>query len=221
MKRILSLTVLSLAAALFAFAQFGCANPQPTTSTNTNMATPAPTPDKAAIEAELTKIENDWPRIVKERDGAAVKKIEADDGVFLYPDGTFGDKASDIQDMESGAVTADSWEISELQVHLFGNDTAVVTGRNNIKGGKYKGQPFPFEDFRWVDTFLRRNGQWQLVAGTSTPIPKNAAAAASPSPKASPAASASPAVKSSSAAKASPGMKPSAAASPAKTKTPN
>ena len=59
MKRFLSVVTLALVAALFAFAQYGCAGPQPTTSTNVNMATPAPTPDKAAIEKQSSKIEND------------------------------------------------------------------------------------------------------------------------------------------------------------------
>ncbi len=229
MKKFTSVAILPLATALFAFAQFGCASPQPATSTNANMATPAPTPDKAAIEAELTKIENDWPRIIKDHDAATVKRIEADDAVFVYPDGSIGDKAADVKDMESGALTADTWEVSEVKVNVLGNDLAVVSGRSIVKGGKYNGRPFPYDDFRWVDTFARRNGQWQVVAGAATPVMKGTA---SPSPKPSPSPSASPAMKASPAAKASPTAKPLPAvkaspamkavpaASPTKTKTP-
>lgn len=231
MKRFLLVVTLSLVAALFVFAQFGCAGPQSTTSTNANMATPAPapTPDKAAIETELKKIENDWPRIIKEHDAAMVKRIEADDAVFLYPDGSIGDKATDVKDTESGALTADSWEVSEVKVSVLNSDWAVVTGRSIVKGGKYKGQPFPYDDIRWVDTYARRNGQWQLVAGGATPVLKGTA---SPSPKPSPSPSPSPSMKASPVAKASPttkpspGMKPSPAmkaapaTSPARMKTP-
>jgi hypothetical protein len=229
MKKFLSVVTLSFVAALFAFAQFGCAGPQPTTSTNANLAIPSPTPDKAAIETELKKIENDWPRIIKEHDAAMVKRIEADDAVFLYPDGSIGDKATDVKDMEAGALTADSWEVSEVKVSVLDNDLAVVTGRSIVKGGKYKGQPFPYDDIRWVDTYARRNGQWQMVAGGATPVLKGTA---SPSPKPSPSPSASPAVKALPGAKASPTTKPSPAmkpsptmktapaSSPVKTKTP-
>jgi XTP/dITP diphosphohydrolase len=74
MKRFLSVVTLSLVASLFAFTQFGCAGPPPTVSTNTNMAIPAPTPDKATIETEIAKIENDWPRIQKKFEtNAAIK----------------------------------------------------------------------------------------------------------------------------------------------------
>ena len=214
MKKFTSVAVLSLAVALFAFSQFGCASPQPTTSTNANMATPVPTPDKAAIEAEIMKIENDWPRIIKEHDVATVKKIEADDAVFIYPDGSIGDKATDVKDMEAGALTADSWEISEIKVIVLDGNTAVAMGRNIVKNGKYKGQPMPYADFRFIDTFARRSGQWQVVAGAAIPLMKGTA---SPSPKPSPSSSASPdmkaspAVKPAPALKASPAMKPPAA----------
>src|SRR6267142_3469002 len=113
MKRHFSVVVLAMATALLAFSQFGCASPQ-NTNTSTVTATPEPTPDKAAIEAELTRIENDWPRIIKEHDGAAIRRMEADDAVFVYPDGSLGDKAQDIKDTESGALSADSWEVADV-----------------------------------------------------------------------------------------------------------
>ena len=232
MKRFLLVVTLAIVAALFAFAQFGCAGPQPTTSTNANLAIPSPTPDKAAIETELKKIENDWPRIMKEHDAGAVKRIEADDGVFIYPDGSIGDKAQDVKDMESGVLSADSWEIADLKVNVLDNDSAVVSGRSIVKGGKYKMPDGKTQDisgeYRWIDTYARRNGQWQVVAGASTPVMKGAAAKPTPSPspspspamKASPATKASPTAKPSPAAKASPAMKAAPASSPAKTKTP-
>jgi ketosteroid isomerase-like protein len=230
MKRFLSMAVLSLAAALLAVSQFGCANPQNTNTNTGGMATPEPTPDKTAIAAELTKIENDWPRIIKEHDAAAVRRVEADDAVFVYPDGSAGDKNQDIKDMESGALSADSWEVADLKVNVLDNDSAVASGRSIVKGGKYKSPDGKTQDisgeYRWIDTYARRNGQWQLVAGATTPIMKGAKAASSPSPKASPGASpaskaapspkGTPAPKTSPAAATSPAMKPM----PMKTKTP-
>src|SRR2546430_5840119 len=137
MKRYLSVSTLGLVTVIAGLLQLGCANPQPTnTSTNANMAVAEATPDKAAIEAEITKIENDWPRIVKEHDAAAVRRIEADDAVFVYPDGSLGDKTQDVKDMESGNLSADSWEVTDVKVNVLDNDSAVVSGRSVIKGGK-------------------------------------------------------------------------------------
>jgi ketosteroid isomerase-like protein len=195
MKKYLSVATLA-ATALIVFSQFGCASPQ-NTNTNVSIATPEPTPDKTAIEAELTRIENDWPRIIKEHDVATVRRIEADDAVFVYPDGSMGDKAQDVKDMEAGSLSADSWEVLDLKVNVLDNDSAVVTGRNVVKGGKYKMPDGKIQDisgeYRYVDTFARRNGQWQVVAGAATPVQKGAAA--TPTPKGSPSPGASPAVK--------------------------
>lgn len=218
MRRYLSLVVLLAAAALLAFSQFGCAAPQNSNTSNTSMATPEPTPDKAAIEAALIKIENDWPRIIKEHDSAAVRRIEADDAVFVYPDGSLGDKAQDIKDMEAGSLSADSWEVADIKVNVLDGDSAVLSGRSIVKGGKYKSPQGKIQDisgeYRWIDTYARRNGQWLIVAGATTPVMKGAMATASPTPKASPASSAmpatrpTPAAKSTPAPKASPAMKP-------------
>jgi ketosteroid isomerase-like protein len=221
MKKLLSKTALSLAAAVLAVSQFGCANPQNTNTNTVSVATPEPTPDKTTVAAEITKIENDWPRIIKEHDAAAVRRIEADDAVFVYPDGTAGDKAQDIKDMENGSLSADSWEIADLKINVLDNDSAVATGRSIVKGGKYKMPDGKTQDisgeYRWVDTYARRNGQWQIVAGATTPIMKGAMATSSPTPRASPGASpavkATPAARSTQATKATPATK----TAPAKT----
>jgi len=218
MKKLLSMAALSLAAALLAVSQWACANPQNTNTNSVIVATPESTPDKTAIAAEITRIENDWPRIIKEHDAAAVKRIEADDAVFVYPDGTTGDKAQDFKDMESGALSADSWVVTELKINVLDNDSAVASGRSSVKGGKYKTADGKTQDisgeYRWIDTYVRRNGQWQIVAGATTPIMKGTMAAPSPTPKASP--GASPATKPTPAPATSPAMKPM----PMKTKTP-
>lgn len=216
MRRHLSLVVLSLA--MVTLLQFGCTSPQSTNNTaatNANMAAPEATPDKAAIEAELTKIENDWPRIIRERDGAAVKRIEAEDVFLVYPEGETGGRDQDIKDIEAGSLSADSWEITELKVNVLNKDVAVVSLRNTVKNGKYKMADGRTSDisgqYRSVDTFVRRDGRWQLVASATVKI-KDPAASALPTPKASPSASASPAVKATPALKGTPVTKPSPAA---------
>src|SRR6266567_5389392 len=213
MKRYFCLLTLLFSLILMATLQFGCAKP-PANTSNTIMATPESTPDTNAITAELTRIESDWPRIIKEHDAAAIRRFEADDAVFIYPDGSIGNKEQDVKDMESGAITADSWEVSDLKVNVLDSNSAVVTGRTIVKNGKYNNQPFPADQFRWVDTYVRRDGQWQLVAGASTPLPKGAAA---PSPKASLSPLSSPTTKASPTPKASPSPKasPVAKSSPA------
>lgn len=205
MKRRGSLFVLSLAFSVVLLS--GCQ--RPAEDANRAMA-PSPTPetvDTVAIETELLRIENDWPRIIKERDVEAVKRVEADDAVFVYPDGNVGDKNTDVKDMESGALSADSVELMDLKVNVLDKDAAIVTGRNVVKNGKYKmpdGKTIDISgQYRFIDTFVRRNGEWKLVAGASTPI-RVPGAAASPTVRPSPATTASPAAAASPGTTASP-----------------
>src|SRR5438309_11022365 len=197
MKRYFPTSTLVLITVIAGLLQLACASPQPTnTSTNANMAVAEATPDKAAIEADILRIENDWPRIIKEHDAAAVRRFEADDASFVYPDGSSGGKDQDIKDIESGALSADSWEVFDLKVNVLDNDTAVVSLRSVVKGGKYKTPDGKSQDisgqYRSVDTFVRRNGQWQLVGSATTPIRNpGPGAAGSPTSKASPSAAAS------------------------------
>ena len=85
-----------------------------------------------------------------------------------------------------GALSADSWEVADLKVNVLDKDSAVVSGRSIVKGGKYKMPDGKTQDisgeYRWIDTYARRNGQWQVVAGASTPVMKGPAGKPTPSP---------------------------------------
>src|SRR5215471_9836589 len=172
----------------------GCSQPQsnnvnPTTQT---LATPEPTPDKEAIVAEITRIEKDWPRILKEKDGAAVRRIEADDIFLLNFTGMLGTKEQDVKDIEAGSMTFDSWDVSELNVKVIDNDAAVASLLMTIKNAKYS-EGTHSEDisghYRALDTFARRNGQWQVVASSVVKLTRDAEQSLAATPVASPASS--------------------------------
>jgi hypothetical protein len=205
MKRNALLMALLLVLSLIVFGMSGCQKPtapdtnrDATSAANTNSA--KETIDTAAIELELKRIENDFPRVLKEKDTEAVDRVEADDIVVVYPDGTVGNKAQDMSDIKSGNLSADSWGVTDMKVTVLDKDAAVVSGRSIINGGKSKtpdGKTIDISgEIRWIDTFARRNGEWKLVASISTPVLRpSAAPSASPMVKASPAGAASPVAK--------------------------
>ena len=218
MKRTVFLGACSLGLSLLLLS--GC---QPAANTNQPVVVTSPSPervDTAAIQTELLRIENDWPRVIKERDVAAVERVEADDAVFIYPDGSVGNKAQDLKDMQTGALTAESWTVSDLTVNVLDADSATVFGHSTARNAKYKmpdGKTIDISgEYRFIDTFARRNGEWKLVAGASVRV-MAPTTAASPSMTASPATGASPAVKASPATKPSPAASPAVKASPAVT----
>jgi hypothetical protein len=196
-----------------------CTVSQPNPNNTNGTAVAEPTPDKPAIEAQLKALEYDLPRIVKERDSAALQKLEADDIMLVYPDGTEGTKEQDIKDIESGELSSDPQEISDLTVNVIDNDTAVVRSRTTVKGDRLRITDGKCEtilhEFRSIDTFVRRNGQWQMVASATVPV-RSPGPTATPSatPEGSPSPTGSPRAKVSPTLKVSPSRAPSP---PAKT----
>ena len=188
MKRFLLCFALALTVATVVLSQLNCA--APTTSDNTATTTTttttanttanananAPAADTAAVETELMQMERDWSNTAKTHDVATVRRVEAEDITTTTPDGTVGDFAQDVKDIESGALTADAWDVSDMKVRVYG-DAAVVTGRSTIKNGKYKrpdGKAMDISgDYRFTDTFIKRNGRWQCVATQGTKIQKS------------------------------------------------
>ena len=216
MKRHFSgVLVLFVIAGLGVFA--GCA-PEPNNNANIAVATPEPTPDKAAIETELIRIENDWPRIIKERDGATVRRIEADDVVIIYPDGTLGNKEQDAKDIEAGLFSFDSWDTREVKVNVIDKNLAVVTLRYEVKKAIVRSPDGKSSEdisgqYLSLDTFARRNGQWQFIALSSVKV-KSPVAASSPTSSPSPAAPTPAAARPSATPRTSPLSRPTPVARP-------
>lgn len=155
-------------------------------TTNANVAKETVNP--VAIQAEIIKLENDWAAAAQRHDVEGVRKILADDLVMTYPDGTTGTKAGELSDVESGAVTVDSWELTDTKVTVLSADAAFITGRGVIKNGKYKDAKSKkvidiSGEYRFTDVYARRNGQWLAVASQTTRIEKPATP---PSPVPSP-----------------------------------
>jgi len=204
MKRQFPQTVLLVLVAMLAFASFGC---QRTADSNANLTlttnrAPEPEPvNEAAIKTELIKLEREWAGAAKDRNVEAARRILADDLVITYPDGVVGTKAEELSAIESGAITADAWELPEadVKVTVLNASAAVVTGRGIIKNGKYKdpkaAKPIDISgEYRFLDVYAKRNGKWLAVASQTTRIANPAPPVVSPAtPAVSPAPSTSPA----------------------------
>ena len=137
-----------------------------------------------AIEAEITRLENEWATAAQRHDASAVRKFLAEDLVVTYPDGSTGNKTSELSTIESGAITADSWELLDAKVTVLGPDGAFITGRSVLKNAKLKDATMKKAidisgEYRFTDVYARRNGQWFAVASQTTPI-KNPEPAPSP-----------------------------------------
>ncbi|HKG58391.1 MAG TPA: nuclear transport factor 2 family protein [Pyrinomonadaceae bacterium] len=155
----------------------GC---QPALDTNRNIAAATSTPaketfDAAAIEAELIKIEREWADASKTHNAEAVKRLLADSAVIVYPDGMTATKADEVRTIESGALSADSFEMFDPKVTVIDGDAAFMSGRSVIKNGKFTmpNQKRPIDisgEYRFLDVYAKRDGKWQIVASQATKI---------------------------------------------------
>lgn len=156
----------------------------------TNTAPAKETVDPKAVQEELVKMEKEWAAAAESHNVEAVRRIVADDAVIVYPDGVAATKADEVRLIESGAITADSWELLEPKATLINPETAYLTGRSVMKNGKYKDANMKTAidisgEYRFLNVYTKRDGRWQVVASQATKI-------ANPTPAASPAASKAP-----------------------------
>ena len=133
-----------------------------------------------SVEATLTQMERDLiqtgidsgPAGI-EKDVKILERIDADDyvGDYVGTGGVDGDivtKARNIADIKSKAIVVQSASLSDMKVRVFG-DTAVVTYVLTQKA-KYKGQDISGK-YPSMDVFVKRNGQWQIVANLNARLP--------------------------------------------------
>ncbi len=82
--------------------------------------------------------------------------------------GALADKAEDVADVRTRKVKLTAAVLSDVNVRVSG-DTAVVTGVNHVTGTDDKSQAFD-RRMRFTDTFIRRDGRWQVWATQATLI---------------------------------------------------
>jgi ketosteroid isomerase-like protein len=126
--------------------------------------------ETGSVEQELIKLENEWADAWVKMDVAFFERIEADDYTWTSPGGEVWTKARDLAFVRSLRSVKDmttSYVIAEMKVRVYG-DAAVVTGRDLIKETK-EGKVVSRQE-RWTDTWVKRAGRWQCVAGHSSEI---------------------------------------------------
>ena len=133
---------------------------------DTTAATPAA--GDAGTEQALIALENAWPNAVAKRDTAMFEKTLAP-GFVYTEDSAFISRADLISAMATGPDTVLSGSNEDMKVHDFGN-TAVVTGILILNG---RGKDGAFvRRYRFTDTWMKRDGNWQIIAAQDYLIPK-------------------------------------------------
>jgi ketosteroid isomerase-like protein len=123
-------------------------------------------------------LENDWNTASKKKDVAWFERNYASDASdVLSRNGSLQTKSEAIASMKTDKTVLESLELSEMSPRVDGN-AAIVTGVLRIRGRDDQSKPFD-RRVRFTDTFIKRDGRWQVWASQGTLIPEPSVRAAS------------------------------------------
>ncbi len=113
----------------------------------------------------VQKLERAWLDAYEQHDEKAMTAIVADDFTITFPDGSMQTKARIIASLKASPGMPQpsmKFHTEDVQARVYG-DTVILTGRV-VSEWQREGQPASKEQQRYTDTYVKRNGRWQVVA---------------------------------------------------------
>ncbi len=119
------------------------------------------------MEHELIIWENQIAQAVVQGDAVFMDCVWDDDFFYTGVRGEVKTKKEVLAELRSGDLKFELLQFDDFRVRVYG-ETAMVTGRATTKGrspaGEITGR------FRYTRLYVKRQGQWRLVAFQGTPI---------------------------------------------------
>jgi hypothetical protein len=128
-----------------------------------------PAGQQKQAEHYIIESERQWAESLSSGDTAPVERILADDFLGVDVDGSHYDKAQAIGFAHGGPKSFVSNHLNEVKVRFYGG-AAVAQGSESWvrrSGDRLRGR------FVWTDTWIRRNGKWQIVAAEDLIVPEH------------------------------------------------
>ena len=99
-------------------------------------------------------------------DASVVERILANDFIGVDPRGQLYDKAKMISDTRDGPKFFASNHLNEVKIRFYGH-TAVAQGSES-----WERRTGERGRFVWTDTWLSRDGRWEIVAAEDLTVPE-------------------------------------------------
>jgi ketosteroid isomerase-like protein len=122
--------------------------------------------------ARLTQLSNAWDKAIVAKDRAAVAGNMREDFRIIDGQGEIGSKQQFVEDILDPKLVIDPYTVDEFDVRLYG-EVALLSGRTHMTG-KHDGKPFE-SNYRYIDIYVKRSGEWRIVSVQITRLPKPAA----------------------------------------------
>ncbi len=140
------------------------------TTDNAGGAPSAPTSESnQAGQHELGQLEDQWAKAVETHDSTFLARIVAPDFHGTGDSAKTFDRASVLRDTVDTTVQMRNLRDQDRQVRIYGDGTVGVVTANpswTIERGQRPGE----YSGRYTETWVKRGGQWQIVAGHYTTL---------------------------------------------------
>ena len=113
-------------------------------------------------EQEIVRLADAWANAELRGDTTLLESLLADDYIGIGPLGFLLTKQEWLARHEAGDLKYESFNLDEVQVRVYNNDAAVLTGRQ-AQQATYRGNSIPGQ-FRITLVFIQHHGQWQLAS---------------------------------------------------------
>ena len=120
--------------------------------------------DQPSAEAEVRQLLKDLAGAQSSRpDPKELDRLYADEFTAINASGQVQNKAAIIAARVSGRISAQSYELDEVTVQIYG-DIAIAKSSARIEGNTASGR------FRHLRVFTKRDGRWQIIVSQMTKI---------------------------------------------------
>ena len=130
---------------------------------------PAANPQRVPVSSNLPplQLEDQWTTALVKRDAATFERLLAPR--FIYTENASVMNRGEVIKSVTGPDRVE-WARNEgMRVHDFG-DVHVITGILHLRG---RGRGGTFDrQYRFTDTWQRKNGRWQIIAAQDYLIPR-------------------------------------------------
>ncbi len=109
-----------------------------------------------------------WDQAIVRKDRAAIEANMARRFFQIGGDGSVTERAQFIDELVDPDLVIEPYTVEGLTVLLHG-DTALLSATTRMTG-RYQGKRFDTH-YRYIDTYVREDGRWKVLAVQITPIP--------------------------------------------------
>ena len=121
---------------------------------------------QGAVEQQVMAARENIRAAAAARDAAKLRALYAADFTHTHTSGKVDGRDARIVSLLAGEPTIELAPVQELTIRVLHADTAVLTGRGPIARGDGGGA----RDVRWMQVFVRAEGEWRLAASQATGV---------------------------------------------------